>query len=149
MSNITINLKNTQGDVVSVATTNAAGEYAFRGIAAGNYTMDCSTTRLWGGVSASDVLIYKKHIAGISPLNGIYLASGDVNASGEVTATDVLLIKKRVAIIISSFPAGDWLFNNVPVTLGGNTVIQNFNGMCFGDANASYVPTRDDKMMNK
>ncbi|MCK9423427.1 MAG: T9SS type A sorting domain-containing protein [Bacteroidales bacterium] len=87
------------------------------------------------------MLLYKKHIANITFLSGIFLASGDVNASGVLTAADVLLIKKRIAFVTNSFVVGDWLFNNNPVEINGANVTQNFNGLCFGDANGSYIPS--------
>ena len=49
-------------------------------------------------------------------------------------------MKKRIAAIVSSFSVGDWLFNNLPVTINSGNVTQDFNGLCYGDANASYVP---------
>jgi hypothetical protein len=73
-------------------------------------------------------------------LDGIYLASGDVNGSGALTAIDMLLIKKRIAGMSNSFPSGDWFFNNEPITINGSNVTYNFNGICLGDANGSYVP---------
>jgi hypothetical protein len=64
-----------------------------------------------------------------------------VNGSGSLTAADVLLVKKRIAAIVTSFSVGDWLFNNIPVTINNGNVTQDFSGLCYGDANASYVPT--------
>jgi len=140
LSGLTIDLKDNSGNVVATATTNTTGAYSFGNVNDGSYTLSVSTAKPWGGVSASDVLLYKKHIANISQLSGIYLASGDVNGSGSLSASDVLLIKKRIAIIITSFSVGDWLFNNVPLTVNGNDVIQDFNGLVYGDANGSYTP---------
>ncbi|MCK9424080.1 MAG: C25 family cysteine peptidase, partial [Bacteroidales bacterium] len=119
LNGLTIKLKNSGGTVIGTTTTNATGNYTFTSVPAGNYTLEATTTKPWNGVTATDVLLYRKHIANIALLTGIYLASGDVNASGSLTAADVLLIKKRIATIISSFPAGDWLFNNTPFTVGG------------------------------
>ncbi|HNY08193.1 MAG TPA: dockerin type I domain-containing protein, partial [Bacteroidales bacterium] len=87
-----------------------------------------------------DVLLYKKHIAGISLLSGIFLNSGDVNGSGSLSASDVLLIKKRIALITNSFSVGDWLVSDIPVTVNGSSVTLNLDGLCYGDANASYTP---------
>ena len=143
LAGLTIKLKNSGGTVIATTTTNANGNYNFTTVPAGNYTMEVVTTKPWNGVTAADVLLYRKHIANISLLTGIYLASGDVNASGTVTAADVLLIKKRIATTISSFVTGDWLFNNTPFTVSGSNVVQNFKGLVYGDANASYVPTND------
>ena len=74
-------------------------------------------------------------------LSGIYLASGDVNASGSLSAADILLIRKRIAFVTNSFQTGDWLFNNTPITVSTSNVVQNFNGIVYGDANGSYIPT--------
>ncbi|HNY07296.1 MAG TPA: cohesin domain-containing protein, partial [Bacteroidales bacterium] len=140
LSNIDLTLKDNNGTVVASTTTGADGSYNFASISDGDYTLTPSTTKAWGGVSATDVLLYKKHIAGISTLTGIFLNSGDVNGSGSLSASDILLIKKRIAGMVSSFSVGDWLFDNTPVTVSGNDVIQNFNGLVYGDANASYTP---------
>jgi PKD repeat protein len=140
LSNIHLNLKDINGTIVASSTTNESGNYGFSGIADGSYILTPATSKSWGGVSAADVLLFKKHIANISPLSGIFLASGDVNGSGTLTASDVLMIKKRIAFIVNSFDAGDWLFNNSPINVSGANVISNFDGLCYGDANASYTP---------
>jgi hypothetical protein len=129
-----------QDSVVGNSITDVNGHYSFDSLHNGIYTVIPSTSKPWGGVSALDVLLYQKQIAGIAPLSGIYLASGDVNGSGTLTAVDMLLIKKRIAGIQNSFPSGDWLFNNQPVNINDSNVIYDFNGICYGDANGSYVP---------
>jgi len=140
LSGVVLNLKNANGNIVGTTNSDAAGEYTFSNVSDGNYTVEASINLAWTGVSATDVLLYKKHIANISQLSGIFLASGDVNASGDVTATDVLLIKKRIAHITNSFSTGDWLFNPTTVTVNGANASMNFNGIIYGDANASYTP---------
>jgi|GEM_PF-219507 len=139
-SNITVKIKNASGAVIGTTSTTASGSYSLNGLTNGNYTLEATTTKTWGGVTAADVLLYKKHIANIALLNGIFLSSGDVNGNGTLSASDVLLVRKRIAAIISSFTTGDWLFNNTAVTISGSNATQNFNGLCYGDANASYTP---------
>jgi len=141
LGGLTIKLKNTGGATVATTTTNTSGQYTFTAVPAGDYTLEATTTKAWGGVTAADVLLYRKHIANIALLSGIYLASGDVNGSGSLTAADVLLVKKRIATITNSFEVGDWLFNNTPFTVGGGSVTQNFKGITYGDANGSYTPS--------
>ena len=140
LNGVTVKLKDINGTVINTTTSYNSGYYNFSHVQNGNYTLEVSTDKSWGGVTALDVLVYKKHIAGISTLSGIYLASGDVNGSGTLTALDILLIRKRIAGISDSFPTGDWLFNNGPVTINDSNVTNEFNGICFGDANGSYVP---------
>ena len=141
LQGLTVKLKNNNGVTIGTTTTNASGSYTFNAVPAGSYTFEVTTTKPWNSVSAADVLMYRKHIANITLLDGIWLASGDVNASETVTAADVLLIKKRIATVISNFPTGDWLFNHTPFTLSNTNLTRNFNGIVYGDANGSYVPT--------
>jgi hypothetical protein len=143
LADLTLQLKNSGGAVIKTTTTNVTGNYLFTAVPPGNYSFQVTTTKPWGGVSAADVLLYRKHIASISQLSGIYLASGDVNVSGTLTAADVLLIKKRIATVTNSFQSGDWLFNHTPFTVATGTVTQNFNGITYGDANGSYIPSAD------
>jgi hypothetical protein len=149
LAGISVTLKTGSGTVIGTTTTNASGSYSFSNLVNGSYILEPSSTKPWGGVTASDVLLYKKHIANITLLNGIFLASGDVNGSGSLTASDVLLVKKRIAAIVTSFSTGDWLFNNQPVTINSGNVTQDFNGLCYGDANASYVPTANGPQAGK
>jgi len=144
LASITVELAK-EDSIVRDTLTNAQGYYLFRDIDTGTYTMNVTSHKPWGGVSAADVLLYRKHIANISSLSGIYLASGDVNGSGDLTAVDVLLIKKRIANIINAFPTGNWLFNNQPVMINGTNVTYNFSGICYGDANGSYMPPAGKK----
>ena len=140
LTGVQLNLRNGTGNLVASTTTNQNGNYSFSGIADGTYVIEAATAKTWGGVTASDVLLYKKHIANITSLSGIFLASGDVNVSGSLSAADVLLIKKRIASIINSFASGDWLFNPLLVNVSGGNVDQSFNGLTYGDANGSYQP---------
>ncbi|MEI7980321.1 MAG: dockerin type I domain-containing protein [Bacteroidota bacterium] len=140
LNNLAIDLKGTGGTVIASTTTDASGNYSFTGVASGNYTLGVSSAKAWGGVTAADVLLYKKHIASIAFLTGIYLASGDVNGNGELTAADVLLVKKRIIAIVNSFPVGDWVFSNGPIVVENSNVTANFNGLTYGDANGSYLP---------
>ena len=69
------------------------------------------------------------------------MACGDINGNGSLTASDILMIKKRIGSIITTFPLGDWLFNNQNIIVNNENVTQNFNGIVYGDANASYSLT--------
>ncbi len=142
LNGLNVYLKNSAGTVVDTSITNATGNYQFPDVPSGNYALAVTTTKPWNSVTATDVLLYRKHIANISFLSGIYLTSGDVNVSGSLTAADVLLIRKRIANIINSFPSGNWYFNNTAIAMDTTDIIQNFNGILYGDANASFIPTQ-------
>jgi len=140
LGGLTVHLKDDAGVVLHTTSTSASGGYVFNLIQPGNYTVAASTVKPWNGVTAADMLLFRKHIANISYLNGIHLACGDVNLSGTLTAADVLLIQKRIAHITQSFPSGDWLFNPGAFTVGNTPVVVDFNGITYGDANGSYIP---------
>jgi len=142
LQGLTVKLKNSSGSVVATTTTDLTGNYLFSNVANGNYTIEVNSSKPWDGVTATDVLLYRKHIANITPLSGIFLNAGDVNASGDITAADVLLLRKRIANIISSFSVGDWLYDYPVITINGSNVSQNFYGIAYGDANGSYIPAK-------
>ncbi|MCK9204919.1 MAG: carboxypeptidase regulatory-like domain-containing protein [Bacteroidales bacterium] len=141
LSGVTITLLDQEGTAIHTTTTSASGNYIFTSVPPGNYTFGVTTVKPWDGVTAADMLLYRKHIANISYLNGIHLASGDVNLSGTLTAADVLLIQKRIANITNSFASGDWLFDPDPFIVGAGNMIEDFNGIIYGDANGSYTPS--------
>ena len=140
MQNVVVSLKNSGGTVIATSTTSASGAYSFTSVASGSYTLQCSTTKAWGGATSIDITLFKNHIAAITLLTGIKLNSGDVNNSGAVSSIDLTLIKNRIAAISTSFVAGDWLFDNTPITMSGANVVQNFKALCYGDANGSFIP---------
>jgi glucuronoarabinoxylan endo-1,4-beta-xylanase len=56
-----------------------------------------------GNILVDDVLLVKKHILGISILEGQGATNADVTLDGDVLANDLLLIKKYVLGIITEF----------------------------------------------
>jgi hypothetical protein len=144
LDDLTIKLKNTNKNVVGTTTTNTDGFYLFPKVPSGNYSLNVSTTKTWDGVTASDILLFHRYIVNTYNLSGIFLASGDIDLSNDLTASDVLLMKKRIAHVSNSFPSGDWLFNNQLLTVDNTNITHNFNGIVYGDANGSYIPTETD-----
>lgn len=148
MNGVVISLYNSLGNLVGSPTTTLTngthGFYQFTGIPQDYYTMMVQTTAPWAGtpyVSGLDALLVELHTAGVYPLNGINLLAANVNGGPTVNATDALLIKKRVIGEISSFPAGDWVFDNGLINAFTSPVsVYNFQGLCTGDVNGSYNP---------
>jgi len=51
------------------------------------------------------------------------------------------MIAKRYVSIISSFPAGDWVFEHPEVNLPfSGSITRNFKGLCLGDVDGSFSP---------
>jgi chitinase len=142
LSNVRMQLMQ-QGLNVASDTSDFMGNFDLGAVAPGSYGVDYQTTRVWGGVNATDALLTARHFSNISLLNGIHLQAADVNASGTVNATDALMISRRFSNLISNFPAGDWLWENRTLVIGPGGNYQNlvYGALTFGDVNGSYLPS--------
>jgi hypothetical protein len=146
LNGVAVQLFNAGGDLISTVTTgpntysaNEPGFFAFSDIPDGNYRIKAHSTGEFGGNNATDALIIQLNIIGSYPLSGFRGLAADVNASQNVTALDALYIKLRTVGMITSYPAGDWLFTDTTFTLASSAGI-NLKGICFGDVNGSYIP---------
>jgi len=143
LSSVTVRLLS-YPSLVQEATvvTNAQGSYSLSGYTNGNKTLQLQTTRTWGGVNATDALLANLHFSNAQPLSGLRLKAGDVNASGTVNASDALVISRRYANVINSFPSGEWVFDTAVLNLNGAAVSRNLQGLCYGDVNGSFFSRR-------
>jgi hypothetical protein len=145
MKNATMVLKTFGGATVATTNTNTSGVYAFPSVPSGNYQMTITPSNAWGGVNSTDALLILNHFAHLTTLTGVALAASDVNVSQTVNATDVMFVMRRYTGLITSFPSGDYLYNTTNLVVNGNQVTNDFQMLCFGDANASYAPTVTDE----
>ncbi|HRY33876.1 MAG TPA: C25 family cysteine peptidase [Bacteroidales bacterium] len=130
-----------QGDTMYTATTDSAGQYHFQNVLPGTYEIKASCTAPWGGGNSSDALMILKHFVGLSPLSGMNLEAADVDNNGYINSVDAFYVQKRFVGIISSFPAGDWVFETNAITLGLlDNITLNIKGLCVGDVNGSFFP---------
>ncbi len=148
LNNVNVDLRDMYGVVMATTSThfdfvNGLGYYEFYNIPDGNYTLDVSTNIPIGGVNATDALAIKFHSIAQPGfiLTGLPLTAADVNLSGTVNATDALYVVYRTINYITAFPSGDWAFDNVPVTLAGSPITNDFMAECYGDVNMSYIPS--------
>lgn len=129
------------GVQVATATTNASGQYLLNNVAPGSYTLTAQSSRSWGGVSASDALQISRHFSSLINLTGLRLGAADVNATNSINTGDALLATRRYSGNITSFGAGDWRFESIPLTISASSVTQNVRGICYGDVNGSFLPS--------
>ncbi len=74
-------------------------------------------------------------------LTGLNRKAADADNSTQINSIDALLVQKRFVSLITSFPAGDWLFDlPVTVTLGAQNLALPVKAICTGDVNASWTP---------
>ncbi|MBN3035145.1 MAG: right-handed parallel beta-helix repeat-containing protein, partial [Bacteroidales bacterium] len=144
MTNAQMQIFDFGGIPIASTVTNSLGHYAFAPFTSGNYTLTITPSDPWGGVNSTDGLLILNHFAKIDTLENMKLAAADVNASATINGTDALLVMRRYAGHISSFATGDWLYNSASLTINGNQVVNDFEMLCFGDVNSSYVPTDGD-----
>jgi hypothetical protein len=141
LNNTTVQLR--QGaNLMYQAVTDVNGYFEFINPEAGAYTLSANCTKPWGGGNAVDALLIMKHFVGAAPLTGLNLAAADVDISGYVNSSDGLKIMRRFVGAITSFTAGDWVFETKPVTVTWATdkLLMDLSGLCTGDVNGSYVP---------
>lgn len=139
--NSQVRLLGSGGVVVASTTTNSAGQYTLTNLAPGSYTLTAQSSRPWGGVSASDALQISRHFSNLFNLAGLRLGAADVNATNSINTGDALLATRRYSGNISSFTAGDWRFESIPVTISNTSLTQNLKGLCYGDVNGSFLPS--------
>ena len=108
------------------------------------------------GVDATDVLLLRRHILGISTLNSVYKTiAADVDASDTVDATDLLILRRFILGLNKALPVlSPWRFilqslstgaNNYPTGVSFNngyifsTSVSNFDiiGVKIGDIDGS------------
>ena len=130
------------GTALTATSSATDGTFSIANVPAGTYTLTASKTGNWGGVNAGDALIIANYTVGNTTLTALPTLAADVNASGSINAGDALQVLLRVVGNITTFGAGDWVFNSQSVTVGTSDLTgQIISGLCVGDVNASYTTT--------
>ncbi len=117
------------------------GTYRFCNMPAAFYTIRVDGEASGGGINNIDALLILQHYTEIQNLTGLRLLAADVNNSGYVNSLDALMVQRRYVELISTFPAGNWIFQQPGFDIsGGESLIINIKGLCYGDVNGSFVP---------
>ncbi len=141
LNDVSVTLLNSNSQPVGYSTTDATGSFSFPGLSNGNYALKPDVNFIWGGATAMDITLYKKHIGNVSTLPQLQVKSGDVNGSNSLTSMDLTIIKQRIGAQISSFTTGDWVYDPITTNINETNLVQNIKAMCYGDANGSYMPS--------
>ena len=132
--------KNASSVVTNNTTTNEAGNYLFNLIPVEKSFITANSALTTGGINATDALQVARHIAGLLSLGGVKLKSADVNGNKILSAADALLILHHTAGNISTFPAGNWTFEEKEVFQQSPGIVTNLLGLSTGDVNGSFNP---------
>jgi hypothetical protein len=147
LSGVGVTLKKI-GITVASTLTQSQGGFNLGVVDSGQYSLEFSSPMAWRGVNATDALVVMRHFAGIQFMSGIRLDAADVNLTGVVNAMNALNINRRVISAITSFPAGDWLYDTRSVSVSPGDVVLSLpiQSLCYGDVNGSYFPLRGSRV---
>jgi|GEM_PF-5150954 len=126
--------------ITNTTLSDGLGDYFFPLIPVGQNFVSATSDHTPGGFNATDALLVARHITGLQYQSGVNLLATDVNASGYISAVDALLILHRTVGNISTFPLGNWVFENNSFTqqAPGSTI--DLLGLAVGDVNGSFNP---------
>ena len=146
---VTVKAVPAAGGTELTTTTNSSGAFTFSNLSDGVYYIQPSLAAAWNGVNSTDALMIRQYLVGQKTLDSLQFKAADVNKSGTVNSTDALIVRQRVVGIITSFVAGDWVFENPAVTVSSGYASVSINGLCTGDVNGSFVPVTTKKTIKK
>jgi len=102
---------NLSGDASDMTYTDEHGDYSFKDLYAGQYTITPMRTADDAGVSVADAVKIRLHLAATEVFTSPYqLIAGDVNMSNMVTVADVVQIRLYITKLITGLPSGNWTF---------------------------------------
>ncbi|MCX6270029.1 MAG: dockerin type I domain-containing protein [Bacteroidetes bacterium] len=141
LDGVKVYLVSSVGQQLDSINSDQHGYYRFENLGQGQYYIEPQCNKPWAGGNSVDALMVQKHFVGLSLLTGLPLQAADVNNSNSVNAIDAMQILQRFVGFLTSFTAGNWTFENTPVTVDGiNPVSHDFYGLCYGDINGSNLP---------
>jgi len=145
------------GDISITVSSGTTPDYSWGG---GNvYSLSivrtaAPTTIVWGVVTPASNGV-------ASPTKHGTVATGVIrsaNVEPTLTALDAAMINNRVVGFINSYPAGNWIFDDITFTPIHASVTVNIDGLCYGDVDGSFIPSGmkaasflnavDDEVMN-
>jgi len=141
LSPVKVYVRNAQNVAVDSTVTNSSGFYSFANLPSGNYHLDVVSFKQPGGINSTDAMLVISHFAQMQVLTGLYYKAGDVDGNNFMNSLDALLIARYFTNSISSFPAGQWIFNQVNFAIPTLNSLRNVTGLCYGDVNGSYEPS--------
>lgn len=140
LNNLKTYLLDDLGTITDSTLTDSNGDYLFTGVMPGSYTIQPHCTKIWGGGNSADALAIMKHFVGLQALTGLPLTAADVDGTSYINTSDALMVAQRFVLLITSFPVGDWVFENNPLVVANTNINNDFKGLCYGDVDQSYIP---------
>lgn len=145
------------GPDTDMMMTDGLGAYLFNDVHIGTYMITPTRTDDDPGVSVSDIVLIRRHLAYIERFDNPYkMIAADVNLSDNVSVSDVVVIQRYLAAL-DALPSGNWTFvvwdhgitmdnwfnapRHIQVDVTANNIfMQDFYAIRLGDVNASWSP---------
>lgn len=118
--------ENSANSMTSRHMTKADGAYSFEHLSQGHaYTLKAyKNDDVLNGVNVLDLFAMQQHLLGITPFTSLnqYIAA-DVNRSGTVNVYDLVILRKLLLGIYSTFPNNtSWRFGPMPQVMNGRKI---------------------------
>jgi hypothetical protein len=140
LDSCTVELYNASDEMLFTATTDIDGHYEFVGILDGDYTMETSCSKTWGGLTNLDIIKLKRWLLNAWTFTPLQLLAGDVTETGVPTNLDLIMLKRKIlGGDIPAWSAPDYVFEVQSVNVSGG-VENNYKGLCSGDVDGSFTP---------
>ena len=120
LPDITLELFDSGNNLVATTITNNIGEFDFYNIPAGDYVLVSSTSLPIGDINAVDAALVLDYLNGLVTFNDYEFEAADVNGSGNITHGDYQLMINKILGRGKPFPAGDWQFEEVNLTVSSS-----------------------------
>lgn len=147
MPNIDIELFDINNALIASTATDASGQFLLEGIPDGEYYLSPSTTLEAGGIDLYDALLVFYNISGWYELNEMQKEVADVDNDGVVSYADFVSIMVNYLLLGQSFPAGDWVFDDVEINFSSrsssNDTISTW-ATSTGDVEGVWIPSGRD-----
>lgn len=111
--NVLVEVRNDVGDLLGQDLSEVDGTFVLENIPAGTgYTVLFSKEGVpLNGTSTFDLVLLARRILGIDPVQPYDLWIGDVNGSGSMTTIDMIVIRKVILQIETTFLVPTWAFD--------------------------------------
>ena len=172
MHDVTVTLTGTSTSFTTTTPSTGNGDYQFLGVPNGTYTVNLSSPKPWGGVTATDITMIQNHYKnpGGTLLQGIKRLAADVvdnSPSINVISNDRDLVNLKRTVPSTVFLTGNWVFtkssnissttypihyansggySDIMITVADANLVQNFSALCYGDVDASYTGLKDHEI---
>ena len=147
MGNVGITLTSTV-ETLNSTTDVTDGTFSFEKLHDNEtYTFSGSTAKTHGGINSTDALGIILHTISNTPVyTGLELKAADVDGTNTVNATDALLVMQRFVQSVTTFSAGDWVFEDPSYNMTAPFANQKIYSLAIGDVNGSYTPNISESM---